>query len=154
METIFLVSLTRLEFKSGAYNTVHAYLKRGIQIGPMRRHTLHFLFLISYLVFDSLHTFFFLTYPLHYLGPNISNASLLYELPSFPMTQHCRVLPFIILYLFTTKSSTCFPFFLKNSSYLGFIYPAENSLTVKNLDNTFNAYFCLAAIKRSTQIWT
>ncbi len=111
---LHVTRLTRLEFKPGAYNTVQAYLKHGLQIGPMRRHTLHFLFLVSYPVLVSSYTFFsLLTCPLRFLGAIISNASLLYEMLSIPMTQGCRVLHFKILCLFTTKSPTCFPFLLR-----------------------------------------
>ncbi len=56
---LHVTRLTVLEFKSGAYNTVQAYLKHGLQIGPMRRHTLHSLFLVPSLVFVSLHAVFF-----------------------------------------------------------------------------------------------
>ncbi len=76
----------------------------------------HFLFLISYLVFVSFHTF--LTYFLHHLVPMVPTVSFLYEILSMPMTRSCHVFRFTILYLFYTKSTSRFSFFLKNSNYL------------------------------------
>ncbi len=64
---LHLIRLARLEFKSAAYNTLQTYLKRGLQIGPMRRHTLHFLLLVSHLVFVKSHSVFF-----PYLPPSLS----------------------------------------------------------------------------------
>ncbi len=107
----------------------------------MRRHTLHFLFLVSYLVFVSSYTFF---YP--YLPPSLSWSKyfncITFVLTTFhsydtrlpcssfhnPLSLH-RQIPNMLSFL------------VENLNFLGFIYPAENSLTVNNLDNTFNAYF-------------
>ncbi len=106
-------------------------ITHGLQIDPLRKRTLQFFTVISFL--NPIYTpFSVLTNLCRHLAPVVCTVSLLNEILSMSMTQRCYVLPFKSLYLFAPKSilkTLTYPSF-NHPHFERYPFPAERSLTL------------------------